>query len=72
MATRRDVLTTPGASTPGIAAWSASRAGACAHDRPGPLPHHADPDQFVELGRGRVDLPGAFGALSEVGYSGTL
>ena len=26
--------------------------------------------QFVELGRGRVDLPGAFGALSEVGYRG--
>ena len=26
--------------------------------------------QFVELGRGRVDLPGAFGALAEVGYRG--
>ena len=26
--------------------------------------------QFVELGRGRVDLPGAFRALSEVGYRG--
>jgi inosose dehydratase len=26
--------------------------------------------QFVELGRGRVDLPGAFGALTEVGYRG--
>ena len=26
--------------------------------------------QFVELGRGRVDLTGAFGALSEVGYRG--
>jgi inosose dehydratase len=26
--------------------------------------------QFVELGRGRVDLPGAFAALDEVGYRG--
>ena len=26
--------------------------------------------QFVELGRGRVDLPGTFGTLSEVGYRG--
>ena len=31
---------------------------------------NATPYQFVELGRGRVDLPGAFGALSEVGYRG--
>jgi inosose dehydratase len=26
--------------------------------------------QFVELGRGRVDLPGAFAALADVGYRG--
>jgi inosose dehydratase len=26
--------------------------------------------QFVELGRGRVDLPGTFGALREVGFTG--
>ena len=33
-------------------------------------PANASPYQFVELGRGRVDLPGAFGALAEVGYRG--
>jgi len=26
--------------------------------------------QFVELGRGRVDLPGVFGSLRDVGYGG--
>ena len=57
MATRRDVLTTPGACTAG-AAWSAlgTQMGAAA----------AHP----EFGRGRVDPPGPSGALSEVGYSG--
>lgn len=28
--------------------------------------------QFVELGRGRVDLPGAFAALKDVGYRGWI
>ena len=37
--------------------------------RPVP-PRTPVPCQVVELGRGRVDLPGAFHALSEVGYSG--
>jgi inosose dehydratase len=33
-------------------------------------PPNATAFQFVELGRGRVDLPGAFGALREVGFKG--
>jgi inosose dehydratase len=33
-------------------------------------PANAPPYQFVELGRGRVDLPGAFTALGDVGYRG--
>jgi inosose dehydratase len=33
-------------------------------------PPNARAFQFVELGRGRVDLPGAFGALREVGFKG--
>jgi inosose dehydratase len=33
-------------------------------------PAGALPYQFVELGRGRVDLPGAFAALRDVGYRG--
>ena len=28
--------------------------------------------QFVELGRGRVDLPGTFAALKDVGYRGWI
>ena len=38
--------------------------------RPADAPATTTPYQFVELGRGRVDLPGAFGALAEVGYGG--
>jgi inosose dehydratase len=33
-------------------------------------PANAKSYQFVELGRGRVDLPGAFTALADVGYRG--
>ena len=33
-------------------------------------PANASSYQFVELGRGRVDLPGAFTALGDVGYRG--
>jgi inosose dehydratase len=33
-------------------------------------PRGASAFQFVELGRGRVDLPGTFGALREVGFAG--
>ena len=38
--------------------------------RPAAGPADARTYQFVELGRGRVDLPGAFAALKEVGYGG--
>jgi inosose dehydratase len=31
-------------------------------------PGGASPYQFVELGRGRVDLPGVFAALREINY----
>lgn len=57
MATGRDVLATLGACTAGDA-WSAlgTQMGAAA----------ASP----ELGRGRVGLPRAVGAVSELGYSG--
>jgi inosose dehydratase len=33
-------------------------------------PANASSYQFVELGRGRADLPGAFAAIAEVGYRG--
>jgi inosose dehydratase len=33
-------------------------------------PAPASPYQFVELGRGRVDLPGVFAALDEINFSG--
>lgn len=33
---------------------------------------NAPPYQFVELGRGRVDLPGTFAALKDVGYRGWI
>ena len=40
--------------------------------RPAPpaSPAPASPYQFVELGRGRVDLPGVFAALGEINFSG--
>jgi inosose dehydratase len=38
--------------------------------RPAAAPANAPSYQFVELGRGRVDLPGAFTALKGVGYRG--
>jgi inosose dehydratase len=38
--------------------------------RPATGPANAPTYQFVELGRGRVDLPGTFAALKDVGYRG--
>jgi inosose dehydratase len=40
---------------------------------PGPAAKANSPSyQFVELGRGRVDLPGTFAALKDVGYRGWI
>jgi inosose dehydratase len=39
-------------------------------DIPADTPKARYPFQFVELGRGRVDLPAVFGALDEVGFKG--
>ena len=38
--------------------------------RPAPPAPPASPYQFVELGRGRVDLPGVFAALREINFGG--
>jgi inosose dehydratase len=38
--------------------------------RPAPSPAAPASYQFVELGRGRVDLPGVFAALREINFSG--
>ena len=38
--------------------------------RPNPNPAASPSYQFVELGRGRVDLPGVFAALREVNFAG--
>ena len=47
----------------------------CTKDvRPAPpaTPAPASSYQFVELGRGRVDLPGVFAALGEITFSGIV
>ncbi|MCU1226524.1 MAG: Xylose isomerase domain protein barrel [Edaphobacter sp.] len=40
------------------------------HDIPADTPKARYPFEFVELGRGRVDLPGVFAALDKVAFSG--
>jgi inosose dehydratase len=60
----KDVRPAPESSGPGGSGGSGGSRGSSGSGRSG----GASPYQFVELGRGRVDLPGVFAALREINY----